>query len=167
MVARSALWIWAGLTAALYAALAYGSYFTLPSLAGGVLGFDMRPFGMSGPDGVAYLEGVTKAGREYYLTWLIHLDHLFIAALTLLLIAVAWPMRGVTGALAATAALAYAGMDVAENHVVKDLMTRPADARLADGVERVSTTTTLKFACLGVALLTIAIGWWIRRENRG
>ncbi|PTX54261.1 hypothetical protein C8N43_3074 [Litoreibacter ponti] len=152
------LWTWAALTAALYAVLAYGSYVTLPSHAGGMLGFDMRPLGMGGAEGVAYLDALTPAGRLYYTNWLKPLDTVFLIALALLILGAASRVRGVVGLVAAGAALAYAAFDLIENQAVTALMVPRVETGYAEFIDGFRWATQAKFASLAVAGPALCLG---------
>lgn len=156
---KTALRVWAAVAAALYAALAYGSYVTLPALAGGILGFDMRPLGMKEAEGLAYLEAMSKAGREYYLDWLKLLDTAFIMTLTGFLLAQSWRLKGLVGGVAAIAALAYAGFDLLENAHVASLVSLEFENGEIAMIEDIGALTRGKFASLGAAAVVLILAW--------
>lgn len=156
---RTALKLWAVATALLYALLAYGSYVTLPSHAGGMLGFDMRPFGMSGAEGVAYLDALTEAGRRYYADWLKPLDTVFLISLTLLLMALARRQKGFLAVLAGIAALAYGCFDLVENTLVADMMMSRTETGQIQAIAQIAGITMAKFASLALAALLLLVGW--------
>ncbi|MEP3348029.1 MAG: hypothetical protein ABJN34_03455 [Litoreibacter sp.] len=160
---KSLLWAWAVVTGALYCVLAYGSYVTMPSLAGGIAGFDMQPFGMSGEQGIAYLAAMTEEGRDYYLNWLKPVDTAFIAALSALLLLLAIRIKGWSGGITGLSALAYASFDLVENLLVSSLITHGTKSDTADFVETIAMFTTAKFLSLGVVGVALIIGW--RRSN--
>ena len=152
------------MVAALYALLAYGSYVTLPSHAGGMQGFDMRPLGMSGADGMAYMAAMTEAGRDYYLNWLEPLDFAFIVALTGLILTLCWCFRGLSGGLAAVGVVSYALCDLVENTLVSSLMAFGSTSGAGETIAAIATVTTGKFASLVVAAIALAVAW---RQSAG
>ncbi|WP_298260382.1 hypothetical protein [uncultured Litoreibacter sp.] len=153
------LWALAALAAALYGALAYGSFVTMPSLAGGILGFDMRPFGMSGARGGIYLSAMTEAGRDYYVNWLKPVDTVFIGTLTTLLLLLAFKLRRWRGWLIAVSASAYAAFDLLENLLVSSLITHGAKSSTSDFVQTIAMFTTGKFLSLAIALIALKLAW--------
>ncbi|WP_139229788.1 hypothetical protein [Litoreibacter janthinus] len=157
------LWAWAVTTAALYGVLAYGSYVTMPSLAGGMLGFDMRPLGMNASDGATYMAAMTDAGRLYYLTWLKPLDTAFIAALVVLGVALSRTFDGRLLWMSVVAALVYGVMDLAENQMVASLM-KEAQGGSDPEFALIAWATRSKFAAIAVMALTLLAQW--RRSPR-
>ena len=160
-VPKSLLWAWAVATAALYGVLAYGSYVTLPFLARGTLGFDMRPLGMPVDEAESYLTDMWWRAGVYYTDVLRPLDTAFIAALSVLAIAVAMRLGGRLAVPSIVFALAYAGADLLENYYV-GLVMAPGSTSTGDwpiDLGLITIATRTKFATLILMALFLLIQW--------
>ena len=158
-VPKPLLWAWAVATAALYGVLAYGSYVTLPSLAGGVLGFDMRPLGMPVDLAAPYIQGLTSAARDYYFGTLRPLDTAFIAALVMLSSALARRFGGRFFWLSFGAALVYGASDLIENRLVGEAMAVSFQTEAAAHFEAITFATRIKFAALALLVASLVFQW--------
>lgn len=156
-VPKPLIWALAATTAALYAVLAYGSYVTVPSLAGGVLGFDMRPMGMPVEVGQLYLQNMTSAAKDYYSGRLWPLDTAFIAALVTLVIVVSTRIGGRLCMVTAMLAMGYGIVDFQENRLVLEAMQLSVDVSVLAYLNAIRWITSLKFVALllvGASLIT-------------
>ena len=162
-IPKPLIWAWAVVTVALYGVLAYGSYVTLPSFTGGILGFDMRPFGMPFDIAKPYIVNLTSDARGYYFGVLRPLDTAFIVALVLLAVALAQRFGGKLFWLSLGAAFLYGAADVLENRLVGIAMLDGFHLIVPETFDKISLFTKLKFAGLVLMASSLLIQW--RRSN--
>ncbi|TDT74223.1 hypothetical protein BDE40_3011 [Litoreibacter halocynthiae] len=158
-VPKSLLWAWAVATAALYGVLAYGSYVTLPFLARGILGFDMRPFGMPFDIAEPYIVNLTSDAQGYYFGVLRPLDTAFIVALVLLAVALAQRFGGKLFWLSLCAAFLYGAADFVENWLVGLAMGDGFHLIAPEAFEKIAQFTKLKFAALVLMAASLLLQW--------
>lgn len=145
--------------AAIYALLAYMSYIKMPSLTGGVLGFDMRPLGMSNDIAAAYISDLTTPARDFYFNVLRPVDTTFIIAFCVVLYRLASTLGGRLFWLTIGAVILYAIADFSENRAVGIVM-KPAFHM--DGFapfEMIALMTRIKFGALIIAAVSLFFQW--------
>ena len=138
--------------------------------AGGLMMFDMRPFGYSFDEARAFIAALSEGGRAFYLNVQQMLDSAYPALFAVVMVMAfnhlfaGWP-RWIAMALA----LAGAGFDYMENGAVA-VMLRAGDGLNAAMVATASGWTVLKSGTVALALLMLIAGlvmaWIGKRKAR-
>lgn len=163
-MSRAVSWLLPLVTLAVYAWLVLGPGRELGALAGGLPPPDLRAMGYDLAAIRAWLEALPPEGVALYLGPVARLDTAFplLMGLTLL-----WWMRPLAGPLAlvgAALALAYVGLDLAENRAVAGLIRTGPEGLDAGAVAWASALTRAKFAAFALAL---GLALWRRRRRPG
>lgn len=160
-------WLLVAATGAVYAAMAVWSLPHVTGEAGGLLPFDLRPFGYAEGEAREFLVHLTDDGRAFYLTVQHRLDLAFPALLaaTLVWTALRLPPPGWRVVRWVLVGAAVGGMDAdyLENAAVADMLSAAPDAVAVGEIVTASRWTVLKSLgatlamSLGVVLLARAV----------
>lgn len=160
-------WLLVAATGAVYAAMAVWSLPRISDAAGGLMPFDLRPFGYTETEAREFMRRLSDEGRAFYLTVQHRLDLAFPALLAAMLAWTAFRLpppgwRAVRWVLV-IAAIGGMGADYVENHAVAAMLALPPDAVTPDQIATASRWTVLKSLgatlamSLGVVLLARAV----------
>lgn len=162
-VRRWLVWGVALITLAVFLAMMLWSLPALQGMAGGLVAFDLRPFGYSEGEARALLAALGDEGRAFCTVVPHRLDLVFpgLLAVTLCL-TFRRGLSGVAGRVLCAVAVAGAGFDRAGNAAVAGLLASAEPA--AEAHHHASRMTQAKSALLAVALvaavvLLLRIGW--------
>lgn len=160
-------WLLVAATGAVYAAMAVWSLPRISEAAGGLMPFDLRPFGYTETEARKFLEKLSDDGRAFYLAVQHRLDLAFPALLaaTLVWTALRLPPAGWRAVRWMLIGAAFGGMiaDYVENAAVAAMLAQPAANVVADAIATASRWTVLKSLgatlamSLGVVLLVRAV----------
>lgn len=156
MTLRRIRWILFLTAAASFAGLQYYMMTVLVPGAGGLMPFDVRPFGYSVDDVQQYLAALSPEAFAVYTGPVAWIDTIFPVALALWLAFIALGGRAIAW-LGGLMALAYGGIDLAENAEVARLLTTPMLVD-PDVAAQASQLTMLKFAVLVAAAAFVLYG---------
>ncbi|ASP20572.1 hypothetical protein ANTHELSMS3_01886 [Antarctobacter heliothermus] len=142
---------------------------TLPKIAaaaGGLLPFDLRPWGYTPEEAAALLSALSEAGRTLYSDVQLRLDTVYPPLLAVWICASAARLfpRSVVWAIGLVAVVGMAA-DLAENAAVARLL----DGFDAQTAQRAARWTLVKSAATTVALAALLAGFvaWLWRKGRG
>lgn len=168
-------WLLVAATGAIYAAMALWSLPRISDAAGGLMPFDLRPFGYTETEAREFLHRLSDDGRAFYLTVQHRLDLAFPALLaaTLAWTAFRLPPPGWRAVRWVLVVAAIGGMvaDYSENAAVAAMLSAAPDAVAAGQIATASRWTLLKSLgatlamSLGVVLLARAITARIRTRQ--
>lgn len=160
-------WLLVAATGAVYAAMAVWSLPRISDAAGGLMPFDLRPFGYTETEAREFLRRLSDDGRAFYLTVQRRLDLAFPALLaaTLVWTALRLPPPGWRVVRWVLIGAAVGGMifDYFENAAVADMLSAAPDAVAVGEIATASRWTLLKSLgatlamSLGVVLLARAV----------
>ncbi len=166
---KGLVWGVALVTLAVYLAMVLWTLPALQGKAGGLMAFDLRPFGYSEAEARALLAALGPEGRAYYSGVQHRLDLVFpgLLALTLCLL-FRRALPGVAGLALCAVALAGAAFDWAENAAVAGLLA--AAEPTAEAIGHASRMTQAKSSLVTVALVAalalLARAGWRRLRAR-
>ncbi len=160
-------WLLVAATGALYAAMAVWSLPRISDAAGGLMPFDLRPFGYNETEAREFLRRLSDDGRAFYLTVQHRLDLAFPALLAATLVWTAFrlPPSGWRAVRWVLIGAAVGGMvaDYLENAAVAAMLSAAPDAVAVEQIATASRWTLLKSLgatlamSLGVVLLARAV----------
>lgn len=157
------------LTAVTLSVYAVMVLWTLPKIsaaAGGLLPFDLRPWGYTPEEAAALLSALSEAGRTLYSDVQLRLDTVYPPLLAVWIYASAARLfpRPVVWAIGLVAVVGMAA-DLAENAAVARLL----DGFDAQTAQRAARWTLVKSAATTVALAALLAGFvaWLWRKGRG
>ncbi|MBZ9799921.1 hypothetical protein [Mesorhizobium sp. ES1-4] len=166
------------LSAAVFIAMTVMEFFYFRQLSGGLPSLDMRYFGFTPDEGMAWLTALGRRGSEIILVWhYLTFDLLFPALLSLtlisLILATGRRLRNfrvlpaqVQSTFALVLVLPYTLADYAQNFAVARLLSDFLYAN-PDSLSFASALIVTKFALLAVPVIVIAAFWLLgqRRQN--
>lgn len=155
-------WLLFAVTLGAYLAMVVWSGPVIIRDTGGLLPFDVRPFGYSEAEARTFLMALSGLGRAFYLGPQQWIDTVFPGLLAVTLgFAIAWVGRDWNGVLRAgfiLAAFLGAGFDYLENHLVANMLRESvADLSGAD-IAAASQMTVLKYSFDAVAFSGLLVG---------
>lgn len=160
-------WLIAAATGAVYAAMALWSLPKIAGEAGGLMPFDLRPFGYTETEAREFMHRLSDDGRAFYLAVQHRLDFAFPALLAATLVWTAFrlPPPGWRAVRWMLLVAAIGGMvaDYSENTAVAAMLSVAPEAVAAEQIAAASRWTVLKSLgatiamSLGVLLLARAI----------
>lgn len=165
---RLIFWLMFAVMLGVYMTMVLWSVPKIVADAGGLLAFDMRPFGYSFDEASAFLAALSGEGHAFYLNVQQMLDSAYPALFAVVMVMAfnalfsGWP-RWVASALA----LAGAGFDYMENAAVA-VMLRAGDGLNEAMVATASQWTMLKSGAVTLALLMLIAGLlmvWLRKRR--
>ncbi|WP_323769513.1 hypothetical protein [Antarctobacter sp.] len=165
-MSRAAYLLLTLITLAVYFTMVLWTFSTIAAAAGGLVPFDLRPWGYSPEEVEAFVSALTEAGRSLYADVQLRLDTVYphlLAAWTCA--SAARLFRGpVFWAICLVAVVGMAA-DLAENAAVARLL----EGFDADTARRAARWTVLKSAATTVALTALLVGFatWLWQKWRG
>ena len=163
-------------SAAVFVAMTVMEFFYFRQLSGGLPSLDMRYFGFTPDEGMAWLTALGRRGGEIILVWhYLTFDLLFPALLSLtlvsLILATGRRLRNfrelpgqVQSIFALVLVLPYTLADYAQNIAVARLLSDFLSAN-PDSLSFVSSLIVTKFALLAIPAVVIA-GFWLMGQRR-
>ena len=165
-MSRAITWLLPLATAAVYGWLVLGPGRELGALAGGLPPPDLWIGGYDLPAMRAWLLALPPEGVALYLGPVARLDTAFPLLMGVTLLWWMRPLRGLFGAIAALSALAYVGLDLAENAAVAAMVRAGPFGIDAAQVAAASGLTQAKFLAFGLAAVLAARQGWRRWTAR-
>ncbi|WP_435259807.1 hypothetical protein ACSBLW_08630 [Thioclava sp. FR2] len=146
-----------GLTLLIYGIMVFWGSPILIREAGGLLPFDLRPFGYGAEEARAYLSALSDEGRVFYRDVIGRLDGVFppLLALSLILCFLRLSSRR-PAALLSAVAIAAAVLDLLENAGIARMLETDVASVTDAMVAHISRLTQLKWAADGVTLAALA-----------
>ncbi|SMP33323.1 hypothetical protein [Shimia sagamensis] len=144
---------------AIYLVMVFWTMPTISAAAGGMVPFDMRPFGYTAQEARNFLASLTADGRDFYLSVQLRLDLIYPAVLGIMLIVGfqnlferPWSM------LFSFVALIMVSADYLENYMVATMLHSGADGLEDSVVAFASFWTRCKSAAATVAFVGLLAG---------
>ena len=152
-------------TAALYCIMVFVTLPRISDAAGGLMPFDLRPFGYSEGEAATFLEALGREGAAYYRAIQHRLDMAFAPLLAMWISATAARLFAPRFALlVAVVALASMVADLGENHLV-GRMIDSGDSSLASLAARFTLAKSLAVTLAMCCLLVGFVRWLARMKS--
>ncbi|WP_294227348.1 hypothetical protein [uncultured Shimia sp.] len=152
---------------AIYLVMVFWTMPTISDAAGGMVPFDMRPFGYTAQEARNFLTSLTADGRDFYLSVQLRLDLIYPALLGIMLIVGfqnlferPWSM------VFSFVALIMVSADYLENYMVATMLHSGADGLEDSVVSFASFWTRCKSAAATLAIVGLLSGAALRVRRR-